>query len=87
MSDSESNSPTPGSPYRGNILLGTTLAFGLSAVLVVTIRIVFRTFRSKIGISDYCIGVAMVKSLHTTWRRRRETALDTEQSNANTFVS
>ncbi|KIN07128.1 hypothetical protein OIDMADRAFT_139776 [Oidiodendron maius Zn] len=62
MSGAVDNTSGAAAPFRGNILLGTTLAFGISAFLVVTLRVVFRASRRKIGISDYCIASAMLMS-------------------------
>jgi hypothetical protein len=64
MSGAEINSSGTATPYKGNILLGTTLAFGISAFLVVTLRVTFRATRRKIGPSDYCIATAMVSFLY-----------------------
>ena len=56
--------PSMAAAFKGNLLLGTTLAFGIAAFLVVTLRVVFRATRRKIGVSDYCILAAMVGSRH-----------------------
>lgn len=47
-------------PARGQVLLGTAIAFGAASFIVVTMRLVFRASQRKIGISDWCIGIAMV---------------------------
>ena len=49
-------------PPRGQVLLGTAIAFGAASFIIVTMRLVFRALQRKIGISDWCIGIAMVRS-------------------------
>jgi hypothetical protein len=49
--------------YRGNILLGCTLGFGIAAFLFVTLRLGFRASRRAIGPSDWCIGIAVARDL------------------------
>ena len=81
MSGAVDNTSGTAAPYKGNILLGTTLAFGILAFLVVTLRVVFRATRRKIGISDYCIATAMVSSLGTPFQDLQS---DSSWFNANT---
>lgn len=59
-------------PPRGQILLGTCLSFGITAFLIVLLRVVFRFSRQKFTISDVCISLAVV--------RRRLSALSRSRS-------
>ncbi|CEJ90320.1 hypothetical protein VHEMI06111 [[Torrubiella] hemipterigena] len=62
MMDEEEFSRQP-VPPRGQILLGTCLSFGITAFLVVLLRVVFRFSRQKFTISDVCISLAVVASM------------------------
>lgn len=60
-------------------MLGTTLAFGIAAFLVVSLRLGFRAMHRKLGISDYSIAAAVVKC---PIERKRNRALHQSNTNA-----
>ncbi len=50
---------------RGWILLGNTLAFGITTVCMVALRIGYRRSKRWLDASDWCIAIALVRLLWT----------------------
>jgi hypothetical protein len=52
--------PAGSGENRADVVLGTSLAFGIAATLVVILRISYRASKRLINASDWCIIIAAV---------------------------
>jgi hypothetical protein len=60
MASVKADAPFGTGESRGGILLGTTLAFGITTICIVFLRIGFRLHRRTITCSDWFIAIALV---------------------------
>lgn len=52
--------PAGSGENRADVVIGTTLAFGIAATLVVMLRVGYRAAKRTINMSDWCIIIACV---------------------------
>jgi hypothetical protein len=60
-------SPAGTSEDRGAVLMGTSLAFGITSTLIAMLRIGYRLATRTTKTSDTCIAVAMVSPSASLW--------------------
>lgn len=60
-------SPAGTGEDRGAVLMGTSLAFGITSTLIVMLRIGYRLAGRATTASDTCIAVAMVRPSVSLW--------------------